>query len=1364
MVNFSLTRRLSSCLLTLSAFLLFSLYSNAQQLSARQQKIRDVLSADATVKTFNTNPELRTPELISFVEGSPHSADQARTLIQHYFALDVSDGNELRLNARTTLQNGLVVDRYIQYYKGIKLEHGAYAATSSNGKLKTITAESYDLPKDFSISPVLSETQAQAAALKFVDAAKYVWNALDEDIANTTNPALRQKLLALKEEHTPRGELVIAKDLYHGGQARLAWKFDIYAVEPLSRDYIYIDAQTGAVNLVNPIIKHAGDKNAKKKPAAAKPVAKQASLQWVTAKPVSATNDFPWSPFGVNVVGTATTRYSGTRQIQTTLVTAPFNDPNNTAVPLTYSGVDPRLPVLPGQSVYILKDGTRGKGIETYDMNAVGGIPLNLPGLHAQSLAFTDIDNNWKDETLPGTNQDLIRGIPGNVATEGFNDDMAIDAHWGAEMVYDYWLQRHGRQSFDNRNSAIKSYVHYGPAYDNAFWNGTVMTYGDGSGAPAGFKPLTSLDVCGHEIGHGVCSFTSDLVYQSESGAMNEGLSDIWAAAVERFVKTTIDPTIQYEYFQVGEQIDPGGVGLRRMDNPKAFSNPDTYGGQNWSNPNCTPNLANDQCGVHNNSGVLNKWFYLMVMGPGATTGTPAYTDDGLSDAVGVNPPRNYGALGPAGTGEFLGIGFDKSEAITYLMELMLTPNATFAQARTASIAAAKMLYGDCSQEEKTVTDAWYAVNVGGSFAPCAAPPLVVSPSLTEIKETAEGGCDRYTEHSIYVNLTASPGVPVTINFSVTGGTLNANEYALSAPAVTYTASETGLKSIKLRIYDDAAVEGNETIQITATSTTPVYNNTFNITITDDDVNPSLGGTKTLLSENFESTAEGGIPGGWSRVDKIVTGTVAWKVYSPPPVPVGLSWTTKRAIIEWSTVPGQATYDQVTEAQTILRTPMINAAGLSSIRVRFDYSAGGEPCPPPITAACDYGQLKYSFDGTTFYPFTAEDTVLFLKPTNTSADIILPASFNNKQFYLGFFWNNDANAGSSLSITIDNVLVTGEGKKVEGDASATVAEKVWLEPNKPSYFYSTADGELLAKMENNSNGLGCVTVALHESGNGSVPLGNGRRSKKVFAITPAQNSNSTYTLTLYYKTTELASGFNVAPAVLNIIKTNAADFSQVNSTNSVIATPVFEDHSADGYYSYTYTFTGFSLFALVDNAVALPVTLIDFTAEKRGNVSRLAWSTAREVNTSRFAIERSVDGSRYSEIGAVNAAGNSSGNLNYVFNDAAPQRGFNYYRLRIENRDGSYNYSPVKVLGFDTREEFVIWPNPARSVITISLGEPVSNARINITNSKGQIVEKAVIQQSSSTLINVGHLPAGTYYVEMLNDRSKKVQKLVINR
>ncbi|MFV5697058.1 M4 family metallopeptidase [Flavobacterium sp. ZT3R17] len=337
------------------------------------------------------------------------------------------------------------------------------------------------------------------------------------------------------------------------------------------------------------------------------------------------------------VIANADTRYSGSQSIQSTL-----------------SGTS-----------YILADATRGSGIMTYNMKKGTS--------YTAAVNFTDVDNNWTAAEYNNVNK----------------DNGALDAHWGAEKTYDYWSTVHGRNSYNNAGAAIKSYVHYSSAYNNAYWNGSVMTYGDGSGT-GGFDILTSIDVAGHEIGHAVCSSTSNLAYQKESGAMNEGLSDIWGACIEYYAAPN------KQRWLIGEDIErrTGHLSLRSMSNPKTEGQPDTYGGTNWVNiTKCRPTNNNDQCGVHTNSGVLNHWFYILTEGK---TGT---NDKGSSYSV-------------------TGIGIDKAAKITYRMEsIYMTSSSTYANARIYAIQAAADLYGAGSPEVIATTNAFYAVGVGAVYA-----------------------------------------------------------------------------------------------------------------------------------------------------------------------------------------------------------------------------------------------------------------------------------------------------------------------------------------------------------------------------------------------------------------------------------------------------------------------------------------------------------------------------------------------------------------------------------------------------------------------------------------------------------------------
>lgn len=323
-----------------------------------------------------------------------------------------------------------------------------------------------------------------------------------------------------------------------------------------------------------------------------------------------------------DTAGTANTKYSGTRNITTDYYNGSFR----------------------------LRESGRGNGIETYDMNN--------STTYFSAVDFTDTDNYWNNYN---TNLDEVAG----------------DAHWGAEKTYDYYFNEHNRNSIDGNGMTVTSYIHYDVNYVNAFWNGQYMTYGDGNGSS--ITPLTALDIVAHEITHGVTSYTADLIYQDESGALNEGFSDIFAATVEAYARPN-----NYNW-AIGEDI---GVTLRAMDNPNAYQLPDTYYGNHWYTG------TGDNGGVHTNMGVLSYWFYLLTEG-----------------GSGVNDNNDSYSV--------TGIGMDSAAAIAYrLLSVYLTPSSEYDDARFYAIKAATDLYGSCSQAVNSTTNAMYAVGVGPAYIP----------------------------------------------------------------------------------------------------------------------------------------------------------------------------------------------------------------------------------------------------------------------------------------------------------------------------------------------------------------------------------------------------------------------------------------------------------------------------------------------------------------------------------------------------------------------------------------------------------------------------------------------------------------------
>ncbi len=538
--------------------------------------------------------EAGTPRLIRLAANPaerPASTDVTRVLRQQ---LQLGPNDELRPLRTETDELGYVHERFQQYYRGVKVEHGQYAAHSRHQRIETLSGE-VKHPAGVSVRPTLSEATALQRALAAVGARRYMWQDAAEE------QGLKRQQHNPRATYRPTGELVLVEDFRQPEAVRplvLAWKFNIYAQQPVSRAWVYVDACTGQVVLSDAIIKHA---------------------------------DAP---------GTLVTRYNGTRTSTTDSFAGGFR----------------------------LRDAARGTGIQTFN--------CQRGNVYGTAIDFVDNDNNW-------------------TAAEHDNavfDNVALDAHYGAQTVFDYWLTQHGRNSYDNTGSGIVSYVHFddvpgGVGYENAFWNGSSMTYGDGN---TQFRPLTSLDVCAHEVGHAVCEFTANLIYRNQSGALNEAFSDIWGAAVEYYS----NPLKQT--WLIGEDISKTAPALRSMSNPNSRNQPDTYLGTLWYTG------TGDNGGVHYNSGVLNYWFYLLSVGGSGTN------DFGNAYAV-------------------TGITIEQAARIAYRTErLYLTSSATYTTARAASLQAATDLFGSPSAQVTAVANAWYAVGLGE-----------VAPTVTTLNPTS---------------------------------------------------------------------------------------------------------------------------------------------------------------------------------------------------------------------------------------------------------------------------------------------------------------------------------------------------------------------------------------------------------------------------------------------------------------------------------------------------------------------------------------------------------------------------------------------------------------------------------------------------
>ena len=255
--------------------------------------------------------------------------------------------------------------------------------------------------------------------------------------------------------------------------------------------------------------------------------------------------------------------------------------------------------------------------------------------------------------------------------------DAAVnEAFDGAANTFDFYNKILKRNSIDGKAMALVSSVHYSNRFDNAFWNGGQMVYGDGSGQLFEVGGLTkALDVIGHELTHGVTQFTAGLEYSKQAGALNESISDVFGSLVKQYHLKQTAAKADW-LIGAGTLVPALGKALRSMSKPGTAYNGDNQP-DNMANYVDLPDDGdprNDSGGVHINSGIPNRAFYLAA----TALGGHAWEKAG---------PIWYGALTEH-----------------------LQPDSQFADAAQATVEVAGKLFG--AAEVAAVRDAWKGVGI----------------------------------------------------------------------------------------------------------------------------------------------------------------------------------------------------------------------------------------------------------------------------------------------------------------------------------------------------------------------------------------------------------------------------------------------------------------------------------------------------------------------------------------------------------------------------------------------------------------------------------------------------------------------------
>ncbi len=779
---------------------------------------------------------------------------------------------------------------------------------------------------------------------------------------------------------------------------------------------------------------------------------------------------------------------------------------------------------------------------------------------------------------------------------------------------------------------------------------------------------------------------------------------------------------------------------------------------------------GNDRAGV--------RWYELRRNGGGAWSiyqqGTYSPDDESRWMAsIAINADGSIGlAYSRSSSNSYPSLAYTGRSACDPLGE-MTEPETTIA---TGTAANNSNRYGDYSSMSVDPTDGsfwftgeynpasnWSTRMAQFDIASACAPTVAFSGNSADVAEgtaDVENGCLDYTIVNVTLGLTTEASIAPSVGLSVAGDAIEGVDYDIIGPMSATLTPANLSQTFIIQIYNDAYVEGNETLTLNYTLNTNggnanagTANQSFTVTILDDDVAPidAAGMVANLFTEGF-----GGGFGGFSTTnpaggtnDPFAVGTVAdasTAAFTVPASPTGgqIAWINDDAC-------------DCDQSDAKLLTPIIDLTNAVDASLSFNYYFEGNT----YLGIMEDAQVEISVNGGAF----VQEQTLPGVTAWTNETIPLTAFLGNS-IQIAFRYNDGG--GWLYGMAIDDVSVDVTGSTdIQTSVNSTVSDEQYLGPNGTVHYYDPTSGNVMLTISNtSSHDYGCTTVEVDRQGTSPTALAYTTNDasdflhSKTFKVSPQfDNPSGDYDVTLYYKEAEVA-----AWEAITGNNRNAAEIHKVAGNNHIynVTPATFSGFALESVpanlaaFNSDVTFTGsfnsgFSGFG-VGTSMPLPVELMFFKGVhviETGN--HLTWATATEVNSDFFSVERSFDGQSFTAIGEVRAAGNSQAELQYEFMDVNYQTGTHYYRLKLVDLDGSYKYSDIVAISVDGGYSVNVFPNPFRDRVAIQFSNYYGqDVIIRVIDAAGRLVSETVQPGLQNEYeLDTQKLVVGVYFIQV---------------